>query len=42
MLVITGIETQEVLERWAFEVHAENGTDERYTSSILPLLMSRC
>ncbi|CAI5732706.1 unnamed protein product [Hyaloperonospora brassicae] len=25
VLVITGIETQEVVERWAFEVHAENG-----------------
>ncbi|KAH7476365.1 hypothetical protein PRIC1_000372 [Phytophthora ramorum] len=28
VLVITGIETQEVLERWAFEVHAENSTTE--------------
>eukprot|EP00644_Phytophthora_capsici_P008027 jgi/Phyca11/20125/fgenesh1_pg.PHYCAscaffold_58_\ len=28
VLVITGIETQEVLERWAFEVHADNSTNE--------------
>ncbi|KAI9993929.1 hypothetical protein PInf_016451 [Phytophthora infestans] len=28
VLVITGIETQEVLERWVFEVHADNGTGE--------------
>ncbi|KAG3114790.1 hypothetical protein PI124_g6464 [Phytophthora idaei] len=28
VLVITGIETQEVLERWDFEVHADNGTGE--------------
>ncbi|TDH72230.1 uncharacterized protein CCR75_005608 [Bremia lactucae] len=28
VLVITGIETQEVLERWAFEVHAEDGVGE--------------
>ncbi|UIZ27722.1 hypothetical protein KXD40_005750 [Peronospora effusa] len=33
VLVITGIETQEVLERWAFEVHSENGTDDSATSS---------
>ncbi|KUF98899.1 E3 ubiquitin-protein ligase XBOS34 [Phytophthora nicotianae] len=27
---LSRIETQEVLERWAFEVHADNGTGERY------------
>ncbi|KAG6598060.1 Mitotic spindle assembly checkpoint protein MAD2A [Phytophthora cinnamomi] len=32
VLVITGIETQEVLERWAFEVHAENGSGEDGTT----------
>ncbi|CAI5718407.1 unnamed protein product [Peronospora farinosa] len=33
VLVITGIETQEVLERWAFEVHSENGTDDSSATS---------
>ncbi|KAG1706491.1 hypothetical protein DVH05_001640 [Phytophthora capsici] len=32
VLVITGIETQEVLERWAFEVHADNSTNESGSS----------
>ena len=39
VLVITGIETQEVLERWAFEVHSENGTGDRYICSIVQLLV---
>ncbi|KAG3114791.1 hypothetical protein PI124_g6464 [Phytophthora idaei] len=33
VLVITGIETQEVLERWDFEVHADNGTGESAPAS---------
>ncbi|CAI5731859.1 unnamed protein product [Peronospora destructor] len=33
VLVITGIETHEVLERWAFEVHSENGTGDSAISS---------
>ncbi|CEG49332.1 dna-binding horma domain-containing protein [Plasmopara halstedii] len=28
VLVITGIDTQEVLERWAFEVYTDDSTDE--------------
>ncbi|KAF1333645.1 Mitotic spindle checkpoint component mad2, partial [Globisporangium splendens] len=27
VVVVTGVETQEVLERWAFEVHADPNTD---------------
>ncbi|CAH0520459.1 unnamed protein product [Peronospora belbahrii] len=33
VLVITGIETQEVLERWAFEVHSENGKGDSSTTA---------
>ncbi|KAG7379943.1 MAD2 mitotic arrest deficient-like 1 [Phytophthora pseudosyringae] len=40
VLVITGIETQEVLERWAFEVHAENGTGESGASKPKKEIMS--
>ena len=39
VLVITGIETHEVLERWAFEVHSENGTGNRYICNIVQLLI---
>lgn len=34
VLVITGIETQEVLERWAFEVHADDSTSESGSAPI--------
>jgi mitotic spindle assembly checkpoint protein MAD2 len=27
VVIVTGVETQEVLERWAFEVHADQKTD---------------
>lgn len=30
VLVVTGVETQEVLERWAFEVHADQRPDQAY------------
>ena len=44
VLVITGIETQEVVERWAFEVHAENGgTSGRCVCNVhvLPVLVEK-
>lgn len=30
VVVVTGVETQDVLERWAFEVHADNKAEAAY------------
>lgn len=41
VLVVTGIETQEVLERWAFEVHAEQGGEQTYACGLSSLWVAR-